>query len=518
MSSIDSPLGQTSAAGAVSVVVASDQTPVPVVAGATPVSVAFGDSSSLDAFSRVRVSLPVPLSEVSFEYNLNPLILEQIVTGSATITHNGNTRTADLALSTGADTVGVGTVTITGASNPRTATFTNSQTLATSGVIQVGDFIYQVITGATGTVFSVNGESTQGAGSAFTIWGSHAILRQKQRNLYKKGKSQLSKDTFLILPPIAGTTVQAGYYSQFNGFFLRQATSATGVVTLTIVRRSFVTGTIVETSIPQSSWNVDTLSGSGDSKNPSGIALDMTKQQISVMDAQWLGAGRVRVYFDIDGVLILVHQFLHANRSAIAPYIQTYTLPITYEAFNNAASAGGLVIKAICMEVESEDAMDPSPPQRYHFTSPAGAQADVAVTTTRTHLLSIRPKQTFAGRTNRIIMVPDFLSILIGVNSILCEVIYNCTLTTVSPWVSVDSESGMEYNYGVGATISAVGTVISSFYLGGANRDAFPSNIGDTFPLVLDSFGANPLPISLVLTSITGTSQCRGTIDHHEYR
>lgn len=37
-------------------------------------------------------------------------------------------------------------------------------------------------------------------------------------------------------------------------------------------------------------------------------------------------------------------------------------------------------------------------------------------------------------------------------------------------------------------------------------------------PLVLDSFGANPAPISIVLTSITGTSQCRGTIDYHEYR
>lgn len=247
--------------------------------------------NAVDAFGNQRISGSVTLSENSFEYDLNPLFFEAIATNGATITWDANKRSAILTVSTPADSNGTGTVEVTGSSNPRTATFSSSQTLATNQIFRVGDFWYRVVSGGTGTVFSVDGESTQTAGSSFVILGSRAVLRQNQRNLYEKGKSQFIKITFLLGAGVSTLVRQAGYYDQFNGVYFKQSS------TLDFVLKSFVSGAIVETAISQSSWNIDKLNGSG----LSGKTLDMTKQQILVFDAQFLGSGRIRCGFVIDG-------------------------------------------------------------------------------------------------------------------------------------------------------------------------------------------------------------------------
>lgn len=55
------------------------------------------DGPNLDAFSRLRVSQPVTAFSSQFTYNLNPLLFEQITSGTgATITHETNNRIAAL--------------------------------------------------------------------------------------------------------------------------------------------------------------------------------------------------------------------------------------------------------------------------------------------------------------------------------------------------------------------------------------------------------------------------------------
>jgi hypothetical protein len=67
--------------------------------------------------------------------------------------------------------------------------------------------------------------------------------------------------------------------------------------TASIVLRSSVSGSVVDTEVAQSSWNQDKMDGTGRSK----ITLDLTKIQILVIDAQMLYAGRVRIGFMVDG-------------------------------------------------------------------------------------------------------------------------------------------------------------------------------------------------------------------------
>ena len=57
--------------------------------------VAIRDSANLDAFSRLRVSNPLILFNAQFTYDLSPIIIEQITSGTgATITHDSTNRCA----------------------------------------------------------------------------------------------------------------------------------------------------------------------------------------------------------------------------------------------------------------------------------------------------------------------------------------------------------------------------------------------------------------------------------------
>ena len=63
-------------------------------------AVSIKDSANLDAFSRLRVSNPLILHNSQFTYDLAPVIMEQIVSGTgAAITHSNPNRCANLAFS-----------------------------------------------------------------------------------------------------------------------------------------------------------------------------------------------------------------------------------------------------------------------------------------------------------------------------------------------------------------------------------------------------------------------------------
>lgn len=470
------------------------------------------DSMAVDAFGRLRVSNPVTLSEVSFEYDLSPLVMENITASLGSASFDPNSRTAILSVGTTVTSSGVGTVTVTGASNPRTGSFSNSQTFSAGDIFLVNSIPHRVITGGTGFVFNVDVTMVQAASSSFTKRGSYSCLRQRQYNLYEKGKSHLIKQTFVFGSGSNGTTRRAGYYNDRNGYILTQETT-TGSAMVGFIERSSTTGAVVESFVTQSLWNIDKLNGSG----PSGHTLDLTKQQILIADAQFLGAGRVRMGFDIGGQLVTCHEFLHANSSSIAPYLQTFTLPVTYEIFNHGAATAS-DMKCICFEVESEGGTVGGPPRKYRFSANSGAGVGTTVNTSRTLVLAIRPKQSFNGLTNRIVITPQDVTAIIGNNSVLVEVLYDPVLTG-GTWTSVNGNSAMEYS--TNAVYSSGGIVVSGFLVGtGGNtvRTTGGAAVAESFPIVIDNFGANPEAFAVIMTAITSTSVCYASIDWEETR
>lgn len=201
----------------------------------------------------------------------------------------------------------------------------------------------QVSGAGTGSVWTQNTASTVLSVSAATA--GNRVRQSYRRFNYQPGKSQLVVITG-SLGNVAGETGikrSMGYYDDSNGFFVQDNEG-----TVQIVRRSNVTGTPVDTEIDQANWNLDRLDGTGNS----GITLDPSKSQIFFLDIEWLGVGRVRTGFFVDGLPVYTHEFLHANNLS-GVYMSTPNLPLRYE-ISNDGNGGASSIEAICGSVMSE--------------------------------------------------------------------------------------------------------------------------------------------------------------------
>ena len=83
----------------------------------------------------------------------------------------------------------------------------------------------------------------------------------------------------------------------------------------------------IDTAIPQSSWNIDKMDGTGSS----GFTLDITKMQMWYIDYSWYGAGAIRWGFkNARGDVTYCHRLAHGNNQTEA-YMRSGNLPARYE-------------------------------------------------------------------------------------------------------------------------------------------------------------------------------------------
>jgi len=83
----------------------------------------------------------------------------------------------------------------------------------------------------------------------------------------------------------------------------------------------------VETKIPQSSWNIDRMDGTG----PSGFNINLTRMQMFYIDYSWYGAGFIRYGFrGTTGDVIYGHKLANNNINYLA-YMRSGNLPARYE-------------------------------------------------------------------------------------------------------------------------------------------------------------------------------------------
>jgi hypothetical protein len=145
---------------------------------------------------------------------------------------------------------------------------------------------------------------------------------------YQPGKSFLGYFSFSFGPAVSGIVKRVGLYdvdntnfnNPRNGILLEQSTSG---LTWYVYKGD---GTFQSAS--QSSWNVDPLNGTG----ASGINLtsgDIERNLLGFVDLEWLGVGRVRVGFFLNGVPVICHTFNNAQFNV--PYMNNPYLPIRYE-------------------------------------------------------------------------------------------------------------------------------------------------------------------------------------------
>ena len=360
------------------------------------------------------------------------------------------------------------------------------------------------ITGTATATFSANeGLVNLTVGTAS---GDEIVRETYKVFAYQPGKSLLVMNTFVFGTAKANLRQRVGYYGENNGiYFERDGT------TNYMVERSSVTGSVVNTRVAQSSWNVDKLDGTG----PSGLTLDSSKAQILYMDIEWLGLGTVRTGFVIDGTFVPAHNFHHANL-VTTTYITTASLPLRYEMTNTAATASTSTLKQVCSTVISEGGYQLSGAQQVIGTS-------IASPYTLTTASSLYPVISLRLKTARLdaIAILTAASILgITNNANYQWKIVKSGTTTGGTWVSAGTNSSVEYN--ISGTSFAVGSgrVLASGYLQGSNQGSSTIEILKaalfTFQLERNSFTSTPYETTLVCTSATNGDQVHAALDWEE--
>jgi hypothetical protein len=218
--------------------------------------------------------------------------------------------------------------------------------VSNNNIIFTNEFLYdkrpkfwdEQLTGTGSATFNVNRASVLLEVAANS---DEASRTTREYFRYLSGQGQQIFLTFVGMQPQTDVTKRLGYFDPSNGLFLEASAG-----TLKFVRRTNATGTPVDTPIEQADWNIDKFDGTG----PSGIVLDPSKSHILLIDFQWLGVGRVRFGFDIDGKIFYAHEILNANNLDVV-YMSSPTLPIRYEI----SSQGGVgSLEQICAAVNRE--------------------------------------------------------------------------------------------------------------------------------------------------------------------
>lgn len=361
-------------------------------------------------------------------------------------------------------------------------------------------FLWESVLTATGTATHLPNESAVRLRVAAS---GDKVIRQSHRYFrYQPGKSQAIVLTGLMGAIKADTRQRLGYFDASNGLFFEQNGTA-----LRVVQRSSASGSPVDTAVNQASWNLDKLNGTG----PSGLTLDTSKAQIFWIDLQWLGVGRVRMGFVINGVLIYCHQFLNANALATV-YMTTANLPVRYELEMTGATTQTDLLQ-ICQSVISEGGFET---ERGLPFSASNGITSISVTTRRP-ILTIRPKTTFNSLVNRGLIVPMEAIALVGSGSAYFEIVYNGTLTGAS-FASVDAQSLTEVD--VAASAIAGGTVTVSFFVSGgaigARSPAGTSLLDKIQAITLNFDGTVPDTLTVVCTSFTGSVTANASFNWKE--
>jgi hypothetical protein len=334
--------------------------------------------------------------------------------------------------------------------------------------------------------------------------GNHVYRETTKVFPYQPGKSLQILSTFTMNSAKSGLRQRTGYFGSSNGFYIELDGSD-----LYLVKRSFVSGSTVNTRIAQSNWNGDTLNGSGHS----GITLDISKAQILWMDLEWLGVGSVRMGFVIDGVFIVCHTFHHANLD-VGTYMTTATLPLRYEIENTSTTASQSTMKQICSTVISFGGYELYGTQQ-GINTPIGTSYTLTTKEVYYPVISLRLKSTNTDA----VVIMTALSLLADTTGEK----YNWQVlagagTTGGSWVSTGANSAVEYN--LTATGATGGRILASgFFSSTANTGNSVNILKEAlfkFQLERNTFTNTQYELVLVLTASQNSSKVFASMDWEE--
>jgi len=333
------------------------------------------------------------------------------------------------------------------------------------------------------------------------------VIRQTHKYFrYQPGLSQIAVFTSVFSAQKDNLRQRVGLFDGYNGLFFEQDGYNTSVC-----RRTSASGSTVDNVTNQIDWNLDKMDGTG----PSGVTIDLTKTNIFCIDFEWLGSGRVRYGFILNGMPVYCHEINNANLLTV-PYMSSPHLPVRYEIENTAATTSNSSMLHICSAVFTEGTFRIFRRVFQSFNS----GITTAAVTTRRPVLSIRPKETFNSILNRGIILINSFNTQVDTNGILLELVKGGTIGGAPSWTSGGENSISEFDV-AGTTISG-GEVVLSRYISSTN----PVSAGELKEAIsglriengisLNFDGTIQETFSIVATAQTGTANVLAAIDVSE--
>jgi len=357
-------------------------------------------------------------------------------------------------------------------SNPRTI-LSNNQVLGKNH-----SYVYEAISGSATSTHDSDAScvdiATTGTGSV--------IRRSRRRGIYQPGKSLLIYMTGILDDGsnVSTVTTKIGYYDDDSGFYFQYNDG-----TVSVVKRTSVTGSTIETVVNQTDWNVDRMDTS--------YTLDVSKTLIYWIDMEWLGVGVVNMGVIINGALQPLHKFRHSNTGSQV-YIRTASLPPTCEIIST-GGAGSL--KCICYTVISEGGFKPS---GNVFSANMGTTTK-PISSTAEPLIAIRLSSNSIATA---IATRSSVISTSGANTLVQIYKFQDTaatsILTGSSFVSASSESEVEYDVSATAINLTGGMLLDTIYFSNnednarfGRSDIFISNnnnnVSDLLVIVITSLG-----------------------------
>ena len=358
-------------------------------------------------------------------------------------------------------------------------------------------------TSAAGATVSHNANESAIICTINTASGSYIKRESSRVFAYQPGKSLQIFETFVMASPKTGLRQRYGFFGEQNGIFLEQDNE-----NIYFVKRSYSTGSVVDTKIAKADWNVDKLDGTG----PSLKILDLTKAQILFIDIEWLGVGSVRMGFVIDGEFVHCHSFHHSN-IITSTYMTTACLPIRAEIENTSNTNSQSTLKIICATVISEGGYELRGKQRsvsHPITTP------YTLTTAGTYY----PVVAIRLKSNRLdaVVLPKNVHVLgtSNVGRYSYKLVAGADITG-GTWVSASDDSNIEYN--ISGTSMSGGNSLIQGYTTVSNQSAPAISLDGSpfrYQLERNSFTSTAYTFVLAIAGGANSDTVLGSIDWEE--
>ena len=308
----------------------------------------------------------------------------------------------------------------------------------------------------TGTVTQTNNLAKIST-SAGTTATESARLESKDTLTFRAGQGALTRFSALFtkFPTNGATSVQGvGIGDASNGYGFAWVGDVFGI--------SYRTDG-VQTDFAQTAWNEDTMDGSSDTNNPSGVLLDTTKGNVYQIS---YGSGFGCIMFSIEsqvtGEMVLVH-LLHLANNRTTPSAYNPTFELTAEVFKDGTS--DTQDYTVCVSDMSAFTQGVSV-----VTGPINAFQNIkGSSASAENIFTLKNKTTYQSKTNKVNSILKSISITNDSNAVaVFSIVENTTLGGTTAFTDISANAST-------IEVDTAGTTLTDgrlLWTGSASKDA----------------------------------------------